>query len=137
MSTATRATGCRCAGALSRARAPLVRDRWPAAPFLAGALRAFPAVGGMSSGASEPAGTGSAAPWLVSVTLPSYQRTGAVQTARGTSPRLEGECLGAAVDLGAPAPADRLDRRAGERLVLGEQPVQRFGFVEAAVEEQR
>ena len=49
---------------------------------------------------------------------------------------LDRERLGAAVDLAAPIAADRLDRRAGERLVLGEQPAQRGGFVESAVEEQ-
>ncbi len=66
MSTATRATGWRCAGALSRARAPGLRG-FPA-------FRAFPAVpAGLGPGASEPAGPRSGTPWLVSVTLPSYQ----------------------------------------------------------------
>src|SRR5208283_197614 len=152
ISTVTRATGCCWAGALSRARergrtesrAGARLPPWPE-PFVAGRAGALPA------------GTGSPGPGLVCVTLPSYQNgSGAgpalerarprigpggerprIGSERWAFPALERERLGPAVDLGAPAPEDRLDGCAGERFVLGEQPAQGVDLAEAAVAEQR
>ena len=58
----------------------------------------------------------------------------------GSSPRtapLYRHGLGPAVDLGAAVPGDRLDRRARQRVVLGEQPGEGLDLVEPAVEQQR
>lgn len=50
---------------------------------------------------------------------------------------LEGQRLGAAVDLGAAVLVKRLDRRAGKRVVGREQPAESFLIVESAVEQDR
>src|SRR4029077_9714475 len=55
---------------------------------------------------------------------------------RGDDPPLEGEGLRAPVHFGATAPSDRLDWRAGQRVVRREQPAERLQLVEAAVAEQ-
>lgn len=94
MSTATRATGCRCAGALSRARL----GRLTAAPFLA---------------VLGPAGGGVPAPWLVSVTLPSYQTASSTRPGRTAG---YGEAIVTGQQAGASGP--------GERRCIGEVPPQ-------------
>src|SRR6516162_1314743 len=55
---------------------------------------------------------------------------------KGSLTASERQRLGPPVHLGTAVLGDRLDRRAGQRLVCGEQPAQGLGLVEAAVEEQ-
>src|SRR6266536_4038918 len=55
---------------------------------------------------------------------------------RAARQRSERERLRPAIHLGATMLADRLDRRAGQRLVSCEQPAQRIRLVETAVKEQ-
>ena len=55
----------------------------------------------------------------------------------GRLEQLEGQRLGAAVDLGAAVLVQRLDRRAGKRLIGREQPAEGFLVVEPAVEQDR
>src|ERR1700756_5760057 len=65
--------------------------------------------------------------------------SGAAGWAAWTQPSagwLQREGLCRAVNLGAAVPGDRVNRRAGQRLVGREQPAKRLGFVEAAVEQQ-